>query len=219
MSIAVTCSSCGASFHVKDEFAGKTGGCPKCRAAIQVPIDFPERTNPEPKAVDPRHTQPIPKPPKKGTVPPATDRQKEYARSLGIEFPENIDRREISKLIEASQDQRQENLAKVEEREGEIYKKLRKEIEEAIYKDDKPLSKATPGDMAQALEDRGFAAIVLTFNPRDIGKENAKASIAYGDGNLSEEDMRETLRNLGNAVLTQEFNKMAKRLEELSERL
>ncbi len=219
MSIAVTCSSCGSSFHVKSEFAGRSGQCPKCWAVIHVPIDFPETAAPEPKAVNLKHAQPIPKPAKKSNVPAATDRQKEFARSLGIDFPDDIDRREISKLIEAAQDQRLDNLAKVEEREGKVYEQLRKEIEAEIYRDDKPLSKASPGDMATALENRGFAAIILTFNPNDIGKDNATASIAYGDGNMSEEDMRETLMRLGNSVLNQEFDKMARRVEKLSERL
>lgn len=118
-----------------------------------------------------RNAQPIPKPAKKGNVPPATERQKDYARSLGIDFSEDIDRREISDLIAAAQDQRLDNLAKVEEREGKVYEKLRKEIEAEIYRDDKPLSTASPGDMATALENRGFAAIVLTFDPRDIGRQ------------------------------------------------
>jgi len=218
MSIPVTCPSCNSSFHVKAEFAGKSGQCPKCRTVIHVPIDFPEPP-PAPKAKEPEPAQTIQKPPKKGNVPPATDRQKEYARSLGIDFRDDIDRREISKLIEAAQDERMENLAKVQQGEGEVYEKLRKEIEAEVYRDDKPLSKATPGEMATALENQGFAAIVLTFNPRDIGKDNVKASIAYGDGNLTEEDMRSLLMTLGNSVLNQEFNKMSQRLEELSDRL
>jgi hypothetical protein len=248
MSIAVTCSSCHASFHVKSQFAGKSGQCPKCGAVIHVPSDLVLDVA-EPKTVNSRkadkqtptakksgappaterqkdyarspdidfpddiHRREISPPTaKKSGAPPATERQKDYARSLGIDFPEDIDRREISKLIEAAQDQRQDNLAKVEQREGKVYQELRKEIEAEIYRDDKPLSKATPGEMATALENQGFAAIILTFNPEDIGKENANASIAYGDGNLSEEDMRETLMRLGNAV-------MARRIEELSDRL
>lgn len=217
MSITVSCPSCGSALHVKSKFAGKSGECPKCRTKIRIPMDFPEAV--EPKAAEPKPVQPIPKPAKKSDVPPATDRQKEYARSLGIDFPDDIDRREISKLIDAAQDQRLDDLAKVEEREGKVYEKLRKEIAAEMYRDDKPVSKATPNDMVNALEAQGFAAIILTLNPRDVGNENAKASITFGDGNMTEEDMRETLMRLGNAVLNQEFNKMARRVEELSEHL
>jgi hypothetical protein len=211
MSIAVTCSSCRASFHVKSQFAGKSGQCPKCGAVIHVPIDLVLDTE-QPKSVNSTKAEKQTPTAKKSGAPPATERQKDYARSLDIDFPEDIDRREISKLIEAAQDQRQDNVAKVEQREGKVYQELRKEIEAEIYGDDKPLSKATPGEMATALENQGFAVIILTFNPEDIGKEDAKASIAYGDGNMSEEDMRETLMRLGNAV-------MARRIEELSDRL
>jgi DNA-directed RNA polymerase subunit M/transcription elongation factor TFIIS len=212
MSITVSCPSCGSSLHVKSKFAGKSGECPKCRAKIRIPMDSAE-------AVESKPVQPIPKPVKKSDVPPATDRQKEYARTLGIDFPDDIDRREISKLIDAAQDQRLDDLAKVEEREGNVYEKLRKEIAAEMYRDDTPVSKATPNDMVNALEAQGFAAIILTLNPRDVGNENATASIVFGDGNMTEEDMRETLMRLGNAVLNQELNKMARRMEELSDRL
>ena len=37
MAIRVECPSCGSSFGVRDEFAGRQGRCPKCQAAIQVP--------------------------------------------------------------------------------------------------------------------------------------------------------------------------------------
>jgi predicted Zn finger-like uncharacterized protein len=37
MSIAVRCPHCSASFQVKDEFAGKAGGCPNCKRRISVP--------------------------------------------------------------------------------------------------------------------------------------------------------------------------------------
>lgn len=36
MSIAVTCS-CGKSFRVKDEYAGRRGKCPACGVAVTIP--------------------------------------------------------------------------------------------------------------------------------------------------------------------------------------
>jgi len=38
MSIPVTCSNCGASFRVKDEFSGKQGRCPHCRSIFTAPL-------------------------------------------------------------------------------------------------------------------------------------------------------------------------------------
>lgn len=37
MSIRVTCPGCHARFNVSDQFAGKSGPCPKCKKTIQIP--------------------------------------------------------------------------------------------------------------------------------------------------------------------------------------
>ena len=37
MSIRVTCPSCHARFNVSDQFAGRSGPCPKCKTTIQIP--------------------------------------------------------------------------------------------------------------------------------------------------------------------------------------
>jgi hypothetical protein len=37
MSILVVCPGCHRRFQVSDKFAGKSGACPKCKAAIEVP--------------------------------------------------------------------------------------------------------------------------------------------------------------------------------------
>jgi predicted Zn finger-like uncharacterized protein len=42
MPIAVTCPGCKASFRVSDQYAGKKGPCPKCKAVITVPAAVPE---------------------------------------------------------------------------------------------------------------------------------------------------------------------------------
>ena len=107
----------------------------------------------------------------------------------------------------------------MQEREGKQYEELRKEIAAELYENDKPLSKATPDDMAKALEERNLAVIILMVNPEDVGSEQAKANIVYGDGNLEEQDMRDILLRLGNAVLTQEFDKMTRKLEDLENQL
>jgi predicted Zn finger-like uncharacterized protein len=40
MPISVTCPACAAAFQVKDEYAGKKGKCPKCKAVLTVPSPF-----------------------------------------------------------------------------------------------------------------------------------------------------------------------------------
>lgn len=42
MAIAVVCSGCKKRFTVSDQFAGKTGPCPQCKAPITVPAPTPE---------------------------------------------------------------------------------------------------------------------------------------------------------------------------------
>ena len=104
---------------VKEEHAGKRAKCPKCGELIQIP--------------------------KRGKKAPAAERQKEYARQLGIEFDEDIDRREIRSLIDAAINKQDgEHYKRLEEllnKESAAYRELREkilaEIEEGL------LSKAT----------------------------------------------------------------------------
>ena len=37
MAIAVICPSCKSRFSVSDQFAGRTGPCPKCKKPIKIP--------------------------------------------------------------------------------------------------------------------------------------------------------------------------------------
>ena len=37
MAIQVLCGSCKATFTVSDQFAGRTGPCPKCKKPIMIP--------------------------------------------------------------------------------------------------------------------------------------------------------------------------------------
>lgn len=44
MPISVVCPGCHTRFQVSDRFAGKTGGCPKCKTPIRVPTKEEEVT-------------------------------------------------------------------------------------------------------------------------------------------------------------------------------
>jgi hypothetical protein len=80
---------------------------------------------------------------------PATDEQKQYAKSLEIKFPPNISKIEISRLIDAE-------LKKTEN-------------ENPISED--TLSSATPSQMVEELSNRNLGAILITF---DVDKFNFK---------------------------------------------
>jgi predicted Zn finger-like uncharacterized protein len=51
MPISVECPSCRSTFRVKDEFAGKRGRCPSCKAMLTVPAASPSQRTAEQKLV------------------------------------------------------------------------------------------------------------------------------------------------------------------------
>jgi len=83
VAIYIFCPSCKGSFKVRDEYAGKQGVCPKCGQVIRIASSTSE-------------TQ-------RGLPRPATAKQKEEARRLGIEFDERITYVDLKKKIEAAQ--------------------------------------------------------------------------------------------------------------------
>lgn len=82
MAIYIFCTSCKASFKVRDEYAGKQGVCPKCGQVIEIADSTAE-------------TQ-------RGLPRPATRVQKEEARRLGVEFDDRITYVDLKKRIEAA---------------------------------------------------------------------------------------------------------------------
>jgi predicted RNA-binding Zn-ribbon protein involved in translation (DUF1610 family) len=82
VAIYIFCTSCKASFKVRDEYAGKQGVCPKCGNVIRIASSASE-------------TQ-------RGIPRPATKAQKDEGRRLGIEFDERITYVDLKKKIEAA---------------------------------------------------------------------------------------------------------------------
>ncbi len=90
----IKCDNCQTRLKGERRFAGRQAKCPRCGVVIQVPS--------APKLVSAA-----------AGIPPATVRQKEFARFLGIAFPTDINRREISLLIdEAPASERQREFAR-----------------------------------------------------------------------------------------------------------
>ena len=58
MSIRVECPSCQVAFGVGDEFAGKRGKCPKCKATIVVPAAATATPQPGPRQAAVEAAQP-----------------------------------------------------------------------------------------------------------------------------------------------------------------
>ncbi|QDU98158.1 hypothetical protein [Lignipirellula cremea] len=56
MPIQVICSGCHARFKVSDQFAGKKGPCPKCKAVIQIPEKMEEVKVHAPETFGPKGT-------------------------------------------------------------------------------------------------------------------------------------------------------------------
>lgn len=96
MAIEFNCGHCNRILKLKDKCAGLTGECPYCKGVITVPAVVP--TSPPPPAdiiVDGE--------PAKDFKPP-TEKQLDYARNLGINVPDGIDRRQLSQLIDDAKD-------------------------------------------------------------------------------------------------------------------
>ena len=79
MAITVTCQACHFAFRVKDEFAGKTGKCPKCAAIVRVqdPVGSPASSiGGSPSSTSAKTTLPSVKSPTASmpTIPPPTGR-------------------------------------------------------------------------------------------------------------------------------------------------
>ena len=190
----IACPKCNAALHVDDEHVGKQGRCRACGTSFVIP----QPCDPSPNDVR------VPKPRRL----PATERQKAFARDLGIQFDESIDRNSLSKLIAAAQErentERFEQLERLGDRESEAYRQIREEILLEVDKDDPRLSKATSVEIMNALGKQGIGAILVTFkgeDARDLASGlkgvNIGVNISWTDDWLTEGDMREVLKIIG----------------------
>jgi hypothetical protein len=171
----INCPSCGVKLKAKDELAGKSRNCPKCGSVIEIPKPAP--------------------PPRKPSGPLATERQKDYATTLGIQFTPDVTRREISDLIDAAVDRRDEDrmrrLDELGSRESEAWQKMREEVLAEIDQDDCRLSKATAAQIVEEFANRDQGAILIWFGIDDIDFDDlagAKFTISFSE-NMTEKEM------------------------------
>jgi len=192
MPIQLVCSGCNAKITAKDKLAGKRVKCPKCQTVLDIPVAEVEDLSPTPQETS--------KP-----IPPATDRQKEYALSLGIEFAPDINRREISELInEAVEKRDEERFRKLEElsdRESEAWNEIRREVLAQIDEEDCRLSKATPMQIVEELGTRGQGAVLITFELDEVEDfENLTGMhfvVSFSDDTMTEDEVMMVLGTLG----------------------
>jgi hypothetical protein len=126
----------------------------------------------------------------------ATQRQRDFAKSLGIEFPENVTKSEIGRLIGEARVRRDEEL---EARHGKAWEEARKQIIAEIDEDDCRLSKATPAQMVDELCNRDLGAVLVFFKLNEVDLdhlEGAHVGIHFSD-NLTEAQMYAVLGVLG----------------------
>jgi hypothetical protein len=187
----VKCAKCGVELKAKDDLAGKTAKCPKCGNVIRVPESVAATAKP--------------------TIPPATDRQREYATSLGIEFPPDINRKDLSEMIDLAvqhrDEERYKKLDQLGDRESEAWQKMREEVLAEIDEHDCRLSKAEPSQMVQELANRNRGGILISFdldevvNFDDLSAVNV--NISFSDDALEEGDVRSVLIWIGATMLGQ----------------
>jgi hypothetical protein len=183
----VVCRTCNANLQARNELAGKTAKCPKCGNPVAVPNSVPRS---------------------KGTVPLATDRQNEFAASLGIDFPPDINRREISELIDAAvqkqDDERFDRLEEFSRRESDAWREMREEVLAEIDEKDCRLSIARPKQMVDELANRNRGAILISFDFNDVDDfdhlSDVNFAISFTD-DMTESDMRSVVMSIGLTML------------------
>jgi hypothetical protein len=182
--IDVTCASCGSGLKAKEKLSGMTVACPKCKQPVAIPV--------------------IPAPEKAASIPPATERQKEYARTLGIDFAPDIDRRAMSELIDAAvmkrDDERYRRMDELQDRENAVRQQLREEIIAELDEEVPRLTKATPKQMVDEFPNRGKAAILITFDSDETLDFEDLTGVRFdieSSDNMDNDDMRAVLMAIG----------------------
>lgn len=194
MTIAFECTACKSRLNAKPKLAGRTLACPKCSEQLTVP---------QPKSLE---GQPLPI--STDASPLATEKQKAFATELGIEFPEGIDRRMISKMIDEAlvkqEDARFERLNLLRDGEDRVRDELRNEIMGECDEEDPRVSVATTEQILDALAKRDIGVILITFEygilsgVEDLTGE--KFSLSSTD-DLDEHDLKTIVSWLGLVML------------------
>lgn len=109
-------------------------------------------------------------------APVATQKQKEFAESLGISFKPNINQLEISELIDNTLAQKAEErkVAESATTEPDVvdFERMRNEVRAEMLKDGSiPLSQATPDDILNYFENVRDLEMVILYSPNNTLKQ------------------------------------------------
>lgn len=193
----ISCVACRAGLRVDDSLAGKRGKCPKCGVVMDIPPLVPLGVPP-----------PLPPPiTARANVP--TERQKEYASSLGIEVTAGMTKGKLSRAIREAEERRDsDRCARLEDlsnRESAAYEAMRNEILAEMDEEDCRLSKATPEQMLEELTSRGRWTILISFSSDEADFDDLTGTefdISCSDG-MSNAQWRTVLIGLGAIVAKQ----------------
>lgn len=114
---------------------------------------------------------------------PATERQKEFARGLGIVFHDAIDKITISHLIESTllhrETERIARLQAIADKEDEIKAEFRDAIIAEHEAEHPSLENATPFQMLEALAARNLGAILISFRSDGVGDDGELSGVEF----------------------------------------
>jgi len=193
MTIAFTCTSCNSRLQAKPKLAGKTLACPKCSTQLTVPEQTPDTPASEAQPKKP---------------PLATEKQKDFARELGVDFPDDVDRKTISEMIDEAlakqDDARYERLNELQDKESAIREELRAEVLAECDEEDARISVATKEQILDGLAQRDIGAILVTFEygvlsgVDDLTGEKFELN---STDDLDEDDLKTIISWLGAAMM------------------
>ena len=202
--IEIVCSACKVALSVKAALAGKRVKCPKCGGELEIK-----------KASTPKKKAPL-----------ATERQKEFALELGIVFPDDITRPEISELIAEAVEKRDEKrfnrLDKLEHREREVFEQVREQLRAELGEEDERLSIASPRQMVDALTERGFATVLILI-PRDQIEDfkdlkGAEAEM-LSSSEMTDEDIERVITQIANTYMNVRVRSLEDQLSSLKDQI
>ena len=175
----VACPECGVRLKVKARMLGHSARCPKCCRRISVPetgldrdsTDLASINTTELQTADTTELRKLTRRAVTGRVPPATARQKEFARSLDCRFADDISAEEIADLIDAAllknREQDQAQRDKFLTMQAKSYDLIRRELQEELI-DDPQVSTASPRQMVDALGQRRMTSVLITLPVEDV---------------------------------------------------
>lgn len=186
---AFDCPKCAAKLKAKVSQVGRELNCPGCKSSIKVPNDAKQRTQ-------------APDRQKQFVAP--TAKQIEFATELGVQIPEDVDRRALSKMIDGAlmktEMRRYDLLNANDQKENQIRDELRNEVLAEVDEEDPRVSIASVERMIQSLDERQIGAIVILYDYGEMSGDadfSGKTFEMKSTDDLDEDDIKRIISMLG----------------------